>query len=112
MIVAPHGRFAAGHPGARRNVIPAVRTVVNHMEQEPFVGGIGREVRLVEERARQGEAGLPVTLAAGIATADEIMPEPKQRLGADRRRRGIYRLVVVERVGWPRSVVDKEDEAG
>ena len=112
MVVAPHGRLAAGNLPALWNVIPAVRAVVDGVEEQSVVIGIEAEVGFGEEGLRGGEAGgrvaCPLLL---LAVAVEVATQTEKSLRADRSGGAVDRLVVVEGVGWPVVVIDEVDEA-
>jgi len=59
VIIAHMEAFAARHLLARRDVVPAVRAMVDGVKDEAFVRGIGGEIRLPEERLgdRQSRPG-------------------------------------------------------
>ncbi|MDB6027473.1 MAG: hypothetical protein JWM68_3696 [Verrucomicrobiales bacterium] len=113
MIVAPHRGFAAGDFAAFGNVIPAVGAMVNGMEQESFVGRVGREIRVGEEILREGQAGLQIFFA-GVAAfgADQIMAETNQALRGDGGGGTVDRLVFVEGIGGTREVITHLGETG
>ena len=81
VIIAPHGGFAARHLPARRNIVPAVRTVINGVKKETFVTGIDGEIGLLEKRLRDGQPSLVIADAVfGLAIALEIAAEAKPPL--------------------------------
>ncbi len=113
MVIAPHRRFAARHLLSRRNVVPTVGPVVNGVEQQAFVARVGGKIRFLQQRARDGEAGLVITRTLfGMADALEITSEPQQTLRGDRGRAAVDRFVGVERVGGALEVLAHEGEAG
>ena len=60
MVVAPHAGFAAGDLAARRDVVPAVRPVVDAVQEQALVFSVRRKIRFVEQRVGDGEPGLEV----------------------------------------------------
>src|SRR5207248_2117979 len=60
VIVPPHGGFPARHFGGFRDVIPAVGTMIDRVEDQSLVPRIGAEIRFVEQGVRDCEAGLIV----------------------------------------------------
>src|ERR1017187_1963272 len=93
MIIAPHARFAAGHLASRRNVVPTIGAMVDAVENQTLVLRIRAQVRLVEQRVKNGHPGLPVP----FAVLAEVMAEPEQTLSGDCGGRTIYRLELIER---------------
>src|SRR6185312_9036615 len=77
VIVAPHTSFAARDFSSRRNVVPSVWAMVNGVKQQPLMMGITREIRLVENRGRDGEASLAVIVPV------QKFSQPKQSLCGD-----------------------------
>ena len=73
VVVAPLARLAAGHLAAGRDVVPAVRPVVDGVQQQALVRRVLADVRRAEERAGDREARLeqepPVLRLARAARA-------------------------------------------
>lgn len=57
VVIAPHRAFAVGYVGAGRDIIPAVGTMVDGMEEESLMAGVNGEIGFGEEGAGDGEAG-------------------------------------------------------
>jgi hypothetical protein len=113
VVIAPHGGFAAGDFLAGRGEVPAVGTMVDGVEDEAFVVGIGGEIGLGEESFCDGEAGLEVAVAAlGIAGALKIEAEAEQTLGADGGGAAVGRFVGVEGLGGAVEVIAHVGETG
>ena len=55
MELSPLGHLLAG-----RDVVPAVRTVIDGVEKQTLVFGVRGEIRFSEQRAGDGEAGLAI----------------------------------------------------
>ena len=61
---------------------------------------VGAEIRLVEERVEDRQAGLPVALAVGDwPRLREVIAEAQQSLRGDGGGGAVHGLVVVERIG-------------
>ena len=58
VVIAPHRGLAARHLVAGRNVVPAVRAVINRVQNEPFVRRVGGKIRLLEKRLRDRQPRL------------------------------------------------------
>ncbi len=100
VVVAPLRRLAARHLAAGRHVVPAVRAVVDGVQEQALVLRVLRQVRRREQRARDRQAGLEQQAPVlGLALQLEPAAEAQQPLRGDRGRRRVDRLVVVEGVG-------------
>src|SRR5690606_18606974 len=111
VVVTPHAGLAVGHVLAGRHVVPAVGAVVDRVQYQPLVGGVGRQVRLVEQGRGDREPGLPVPPAV-VAVDPQVVAQAQQPLGGDRGGGGVHRLVPVVRVGGPVPPVAEVDQSG
>src|SRR6476469_8351959 len=100
MIVPPLARFAARHVRSGRHMIPAVRPVIDRVQQEALMSRVLAEIwsRGVEERVRDAQPGLPVSRPIRPLPVEEE-PEPQEALSCNRRRRAVDRLAIVEGIG-------------
>src|SRR5437868_4853310 len=103
MIIAPHGTLPVRDFLSRRDVIPAPRPMINRVEQQPLMLGIGREIWLTKKCVRDTQAGLPIFCAALlIALRQHIISQPNKPLRRNCGRRTIYGFPSVE---WIRPFV-------
>ena len=75
VVVTPHAGFVAGDLLTFGNIVPAIRLVIDRVQEETVVGRIDAEIRVGEEGAQRGETGLVVTLAVfgiGAEVAAEL----------------------------------------
>src|SRR5260221_2712163 len=85
VVIAPHARLAARHFAARRNLVPAVRPMINAVQNQALMVRVHAQIRLGEKRAENREAGLPVPVCLGkISGLGEVIAEPQQALRGDR----------------------------
>ena len=93
VIVAPHRTFAVGDLLASRDVVPVVWAMVDGVEQQTLVSGVGAEVGLIEQRAGYGEGRLRLASALRVPTLQgEVIPETEQTLGGDGGRGAVDRF--------------------
>ena len=73
--------------------------MIDGVQDEALVPVVGAQVRLIEQRIADGEAGLPVALLA------DAVAEPQQALRGDGGGRAVHRLMRVEGIGGARQVI-------
>ena len=113
MVVAPLARLAVRDLAALRHVVPAVRPVVDGVQQQPLVRRVLAQVRRAEQRPRHRQPGLEQVAALALRLALlEQSAEPQQALRRDRRRRRVDGLEVVLGVGRPVAVARELCEPG
>ena len=78
MVIAPHARFAAGHLSAGGNVVPVVGAMIDRMQQQALVFGLGGEIRFFHQSLGDRQAGL------GVAFIIKNVSEANQSLCGDR----------------------------
>ena len=106
VVVAPHAGFAVSGFRGVGAVVPAVGLVVDGVEQQAVMGGIGGEVGLAEERLRGDEAGFFVARGiGGVALCFQIAGEAEESLGGDGRGGAVDRFVGIEGIGRAVEVV-------
>lgn len=106
MVVAPHGAFAVADFLAGGDVVPTVGAMVDGVQDEALVFGVGGEVGFVEEGFGNGEAGLAVAEAVGgVAFGGQIVAKADQALGGYGGSGGVDRFPVVAGVGGFLEVV-------
>ena len=94
-------------------MVPAIRAVIDRVQDQTVVLRIGAEVRLVEERVEHRESGLPVARALHrFAVGRKVAAEAQQPLRADRSGRAIDGFVVVEWIGGASEVIAEFVEIG
>ena len=80
--------------------------MVDRVQNQPLMFRIGGQVRLLEQRCRHGQSGLPIARTLRFFTSvDEIVTQTNQPLRRDGRRRGINRLKVVVWIGTLGQIV-------
>ena len=100
MIIAPHRAFAVRHSLTRRNVVPAVGPMINRMEQQALMVSIRGKIRLIEQRACYGEAGLNVAgCVLRVAGGAQVVAQTEKPLRGDGGGRTVHRLPTIERIG-------------
>src|SRR5690349_8826764 len=62
MIVTPHARLTCRNAAALRHGVPAIRTMIDRVQQQSLMIRVRAEVGLGEQSAGYGEAGLPVLI--------------------------------------------------
>src|SRR2546423_1530233 len=63
VVIAPHARLAARYFPSIRNIIPAVRPVINRVQKQALVIGVRAQIRIIKKRVEHGQSSLPVTPA-------------------------------------------------
>ena len=105
VVIAPHRTLAVRHLLAGRDIIPAVGTMIDRVQQQALVFGIRGEIRLVEQGIRHGQARLAIAVAVLlIASGRKIIPQANQALRRDGGGGTVHRLPAVERVGGLREI--------
>ncbi len=69
VVVAPHAGLSVRDAAAFRDVIPAVRAVVDRVQDQALVVGFGAKVRLFQQGIQYGQAGLEVFFAGFVWAA-------------------------------------------
>src|ERR1041385_3890687 len=99
MIISPHRAFAIGDGLARSDIVPAIRPMVNRVEQEALVPGFRREIWFVENRVRDSQSRLPVARPTRfVAFQSQVVSQAIQPLSGNNGRGTVHRLPLIERV--------------
>src|ERR1700722_18180660 len=77
VVVAPHAGLPVRDRCSGRNIVPAVGAMIDAVQEQPFVLGVGGEIRFLQQALGDGQSCL------GVGFFAQCMPEANQSLGRD-----------------------------
>src|SRR3569833_478894 len=95
MIIAPHAGFAAGNLSSGRNIVPAIRAMIDRVEQQTLVRRSQPQIAVTQERPQCGQSSLPITSALR-SRVPEVVAQTQQTLHPDGGGRTVDRLVFIK----------------
>src|SRR5206468_1228461 len=79
VIIPPHRAFAIGDALARGDMVPAIRPMVNRVEQEALMLGLRGKIRFVKNRVGDSQSCLPVACTAPfVAVQSQVVSQAEQ----------------------------------